>query len=75
MNDILEVRGNIYNCRNFQSLYSTRKTTVRFGTGTVTYRGRQIWDLIPDNIKNVLSEKLQEGNQKMDRRKVSMQDL
>ena len=29
-------RGNIYNRRNFQLLYSTRKTAVRFGTNTVT---------------------------------------
>ena len=55
MNDIFKVRDNIYNRRNFQSFYSTRKKTVRFGTETVTSRGRWIWNLIPDNIKNVSS--------------------
>ena len=49
---------------------------MRFGTKTVTYRGPQIWNLIPDDIKKcIFSGKLHEGNQKMERRKVSMQDL
>ena len=55
VNYIFKVGGNICNLRNFQSLYSTCKKSVRFGTVTITYRGPQIWNLIPDNIKNAFS--------------------
>ena len=55
MNYIFKVGGRICNLRNFQSLYSTCKKTVRFGTETITYRGPQIRNLIPDNIKNAPS--------------------
>ena len=54
MNDIFEVRGNIYNIKNFQSLYSSCKKN-RFGSETVTYRSPRIWNLTPGNIKNVSS--------------------
>ena len=40
------------NLKNFQSLYSGNKKTVRFGTETFTYRVPQIWNLIPENIRN-----------------------
>ena len=64
---------NICSHRNFQSLYSTCETIVRFGTETATFRGPQIWNLIPHDIKNVSSHvKLQERNEKMETRKVSM---
>ena len=55
MNVIFEIRVNIYNLRNFRSLCPTCKTTVKFGTERVTYRGPQIWNLIPDDIKYVSS--------------------
>ena len=55
MNVIFEIKVNIYNLRNFQSLCPTCKTTVKFGTERVTYRGPQIWNLIPDDIKYVSS--------------------
>ena len=32
IDDILKVRGNIYNLRNFKSLCSTSEKTVKFGT-------------------------------------------
>ena len=55
------------------NIYYTCETIVRLGTETVTYRGPQIWNLIPDDIKNVSSHvKRQERNQKMETRKVPM---
>ena len=72
MNDFFEVTENIYKLRNFHSLYCTCKTTVRFISEAVTFRGSQIWNLIPDN-KNVLSlENFQREIKKIERRKVSM---
>ena len=53
INDIFEVRGNIYNLINFQSLYSVCIKTVRSGTEMVTYRSPQIWNLFSDDIENV----------------------
>ena len=37
---------------NFQCLHFTNKRTVKYGTETVTYRGPQIWNLVPKKTKN-----------------------
>ena len=52
MNDIFFSRQNIYNLRKFQELSTSSKNTVNFGTETISYRGPQLWNLIPDNIKS-----------------------
>ena len=52
MNDIFFSRQNIYNLRKFQELSTSTKNTVNFGTKTSSYRGPQLWNLIPDNIKS-----------------------
>ena len=36
-------------------MYSTNKTTVKYGPETVTYRGPQIWNLVPKKSKNASS--------------------
>ena len=51
MNGAFMIRNNKYNLRNFQCLYSTNKRTVKYGTETVTYRGPQIWNLVPEKTK------------------------
>ena len=51
MNNIFFSRENIYNLRKFQELSTSTKNTVNFGTETISYRGPQLWKLIPDNIK------------------------
>ena len=55
MSSIFKVMSGVFICnpRNFQSLYSTSKKTVKFVTETINYRGPQIWNLIPNNIKNI----------------------
>ena len=55
MNGAFMIRNNKYNLRNFQCLYSTNKRTVKYGTETVTYRGPQIWNLVPEKTKNASS--------------------
>ena len=55
MNDALMIRDNIYNLRNFQCLYSTSKKAVKYETETVTYRGPQIRNLVPEETKNASS--------------------
>ena len=49
------VRNLSWLARSFQCLYSTNKRTVKYGTETVTYRGPQIWNLVPENTKNASS--------------------
>ena len=51
MNDILILGQNIYNLRKFQELSVSTKSTVKFGTETISYRGPQLRSLNPDNIK------------------------
>ena len=52
MNNVFMIRSNKYNLRNFQCLYSTNKKTIKYGTETVTYRGPQIWNLVPEHTKS-----------------------
>ena len=38
INDVFQIRGNIYHLRNFQALYSSNKKTVKFGAEAVNKR-------------------------------------
>ena len=63
------IRNNKYNLRDFQYLYSTNKRTIKYGTETVTYRGPQICNLVPEKTKNessfdILKRKLENGRVK-----------
>ena len=55
MRQIFKKKDTIRNLRNFPSLYSGSKNSVKFTTETIMYRGPQIWNLIHNNIKNVFS--------------------
>ena len=55
MRQIFKKKDTIRNLRNFPSLYSSSKNSVKFATETIMYRGPQIWNLIHNNIKNVFS--------------------
>ena len=52
MNGAFMIRNNKYNLSNFQCLYSTNKRAVKHGTETVTYRGPQIWNVVPEKTKS-----------------------
>ena len=39
MSDLFVTKENKYNLRNFQTLESLHKRTVKFGTETISYRG------------------------------------
>ena len=53
MNDLFAISKNNYNLRNFQELESSLRRTVKFGTETISYRGPQIWNLIPKRLKTL----------------------
>ena len=51
MSDLFVTRENNYNLRNFQELESSLKRTVKFATETISHRGHQIWNLIPETLR------------------------
>ena len=51
MSDLFVTRENNYNLRNFQALEYSHKRTAKFGTETISYRGPQIWNLIPERLR------------------------
>ena len=53
MSNLFVTRENNYNLRNFQELESSLRRTVKFGTETISYRGPQIWNLIPERLRTL----------------------
>ena len=53
MSGLFVNRENNYNLRNVQVLESSHKRTVKFGTKTISYRGLQIWNLIPERSRTL----------------------
>ena len=53
MSDLFVTRENNYNLGNFQELESSLRGTVKFGTETISYRGPQIWNLIPERLRTL----------------------
>ena len=53
MSDLLVTRENNYNLRNFQELESSLRRKVKFGIETISYRGPQIWNLIPERLRTL----------------------
>ena len=53
MSDLFVTRENYYNLRNFQQFESSLRRTVKFGTETISYRGPQIWNLIPERLRTL----------------------
>ena len=52
MNDISQKQENYHSLRNPSSLVSKRKFTTTYGIDTITFRGSQIWQDLPQDIKN-----------------------
>ena len=44
-----------YNLRHFQKFANTKKNLVKMGLETITYRGPQLWNLVPTEIKDAPS--------------------
>ena len=53
MSDLFVTRQNNYNLRNFQEFESSLRRTVKFGTETISYRGPQICNLIPERLRTL----------------------
>ena len=53
MGNLFVTGENNYSLRNFQDLESSLRRTVKFGTETISYRGSQIWNLIPERLRTL----------------------
>ena len=53
MSGLFVTKENNYNLRNVQELESSLRRTVKFGTETISYRGPQIWNLIPERLRTL----------------------
>ena len=52
MHDIFQKQENYHSLRNPRSLDSKRKFTTTYGIDTISFRGPQIWQDLPQDIKN-----------------------
>ena len=64
MNDIFRKQENYYSLRKPRSLVSKRKFTATYGIDTISFRGPQIWQDPPQEIKNSDSSNLFKSNMK-----------
>ena len=62
MNDIFQKQENYYSLRNPSSLASKRKYTTAYGIDTIFFRGPQIWQDLPQEIRNYDSLNLFKSN-------------
>ena len=53
MNDLFVIRENKYNLGNFQAVESLHKWTVKFRKEIISYRGPQLWNLIPERLRTL----------------------
>ena len=51
MSRIFSTRQNVYNTRNFNIFETSMPHSNRFGLNSITYRSNQLWNLVPDNMK------------------------
>ena len=52
---IFQFCENFYNLRNCQQLAGSTKKTTKMGLETISYRGPQLWNLVPQEIKESAS--------------------
>ena len=55
MSDIFKLRENTYNLRNFHIFESQNPRTKTFGLDSVAYRASQLWNIVPEEIRNSTS--------------------
>ena len=58
MSDIVKLRENTYNLRNFHIFESQNPRTKKFGLDSIAYRASQLWKNVPEEIRNSTSKKI-----------------
>ena len=62
MNEVFQTNDNPYDLRNPRILASKHKSTIKYGINTIAFRGSQIWQNIPSEIRNSESLSLFKSN-------------
>ena len=62
MNKVFQTNDCPYELRNARILASKHKSTVKYGINTIPFRGSQIWQNIPSEIRNSESLSLFKSN-------------
>ena len=62
MNDVFQTIDCPYNLRNPRILASKHKSTIKYGINIIAFRGLQIWQIIPLEIRNLESLSLFKSN-------------
>ena len=52
MNNILKLRENTYNLKNFHIFESQKPRTKKSGLNSIAYRASQLWKNVPKKIRN-----------------------
>ena len=52
MNEVFQINEYPYNLRNPRILVSKHKSTIKYGIDTIAYKGSQIWQDIPLEVRN-----------------------
>ena len=55
ISDIVKLRKNTYNLRNFHTFESENPRTKKFGLDSIAYRASQLWKNVPEEIRNSTS--------------------
>ena len=55
MSDIVKLRENTYNLRNFHTFESQNARAKKFGLDSIAYRASQLWKVVPEEIRNSIS--------------------
>ena len=55
MSEIFKLRQNTYNLRNFHIFESQNPRTKTFGLDSIAYRASQLWENVPEEIRNSTS--------------------
>ena len=62
MKEVFQTNDNPYDLRNPRILASKHKSTIKYGINTIAFRGSQIWQNIPSEIRNSESLRLFKSN-------------
>ena len=53
MSELFKIKENKCNLRRENTLVVSNVRTTRYGLDSISYLGPKIWDLVPDEIKNI----------------------
>ena len=62
MNEVFQTNDYLYDLRNPRILASKHKSTIKYGINTIAFKGPQIWQNIPLEIRNSESLSLFKSN-------------